>query len=251
MGITFLYQSTDSASRLWSSLPYFMISLSLNILITLTIVTQLLLHTRNLRATLGRAGSGGLYNTVVTMLIESSAVYAVISLLVIGPWVSGNHIADNFLSILTRTQVRASLHPADTGQPNILVDDSGNARITDFGLATVTQNPDTMQDPSCQHGHTRRGPTDYQTPGMCVLQSSPLIFIKQKNRTIACSPPQGTDKAVMLWKKPKSVTAEHSTAFVPVPIDASASAPASHQVQCIPLPLASAHHRVSRRTRQQ
>ena len=111
MGITFLYQSTDSASGLWSSLPYFTISLSLNILITLMIVTRLLLHTRNLRAALGRAGSGGLYNTVVTMLIESSAVYAVISLLVIGPWVSGNHIADTFLSILTQTQVRASLHP--------------------------------------------------------------------------------------------------------------------------------------------
>ena len=41
-----------------------------------------------------------------------------------------------------------------TGQPNILVDESGNAHIADFGLTTVTQNPDTMQDLSCQHGHT-------------------------------------------------------------------------------------------------
>lgn len=29
----------------------------------------------------------------------------------------------------------------DTAQPNILVDDSGQARITDFGLATIPQDP--------------------------------------------------------------------------------------------------------------
>ena len=36
------------------------------------------------------------------------------------------------------------------------MDESGNARIVDFGLATVTQNPDSMQNTSCQHGHTPR-----------------------------------------------------------------------------------------------
>ena len=37
------------------------------------------------------------------------------------------------------------------GQPNILVDNSGNARIADFGLATVTQNQDSVRNTSCQH----------------------------------------------------------------------------------------------------
>ena len=41
-------------------------------------------------------------------------------------------------------------------QVNILVDESGDARIADFGRTTVTQNPDSMQSTSCQHGYTPR-----------------------------------------------------------------------------------------------
>ena len=41
-------------------------------------------------------------------------------------------------------------------QPNILVDDTGHARITDFGLATVTQNLDSMRSISEDYGHTAR-----------------------------------------------------------------------------------------------
>jgi serine/threonine protein kinase len=40
-------------------------------------------------------------------------------------------------------------------QPNVLIDDSGHARIADFGLATVTQNIDSGSA-SYQHGHTAR-----------------------------------------------------------------------------------------------
>ena len=42
------------------------------------------------------------------------------------------------------------------GQPNILVDDCGNARIADFGFTTVTQNSDSMGTASCHHGNTPR-----------------------------------------------------------------------------------------------
>jgi len=42
-------------------------------------------------------------------------------------------------------------------QPNILVDDVGHARITDFGLTTVTQNLDSMRTTESEdHGHTAR-----------------------------------------------------------------------------------------------
>ena len=41
-------------------------------------------------------------------------------------------------------------------QPNILVDDTGSARIADFGLTAVTQNPDSTRGASCQHGNTPR-----------------------------------------------------------------------------------------------
>jgi len=41
-------------------------------------------------------------------------------------------------------------------QPNILVDDSGHARIGDFGLATVARASDSLGSTSRQHGHTAR-----------------------------------------------------------------------------------------------
>jgi serine/threonine protein kinase len=41
-------------------------------------------------------------------------------------------------------------------QPNVLVDTSGRARITDFGLATVTQNLDSIRSASAEHGHSAR-----------------------------------------------------------------------------------------------
>jgi serine/threonine protein kinase len=42
------------------------------------------------------------------------------------------------------------------GQPNILVDDSGCPRITDFGLAMVTQNQDSIRSAQGEHAHTAR-----------------------------------------------------------------------------------------------
>ena len=41
-------------------------------------------------------------------------------------------------------------------QPNVLVDTAGRARITDFGLATVTQNLDSIRSASEYQGHTAR-----------------------------------------------------------------------------------------------
>jgi len=41
-------------------------------------------------------------------------------------------------------------------QPNILMDDTGHARITDFGLTTVAQNLDSVRTTSENQGHTAR-----------------------------------------------------------------------------------------------
>ena len=89
-------------------LPYFLISLPLNVLLTLMIVVRLVLHSRRTRNTTGAlARIGGVYRTVATMLIESSALYAMSSLLVIGPLVAKHWAAVMFLPILAETQVRA------------------------------------------------------------------------------------------------------------------------------------------------
>jgi len=114
MGITFIYQTSQPNSSVWNSvaidfgLPYFSISIGLNTLLTLLIVVRLTMHSRNVRTAMGApSGATGLYRAIITMLIESSALYAVNSLLFIGPWGAGSHAADIFLPILAETQVIA------------------------------------------------------------------------------------------------------------------------------------------------
>ena len=52
-------------------------------------------------------GLGGLYKSIATMLVESSALFTVSSVLVIGPWAVENAIANVFVRVLAETQVRA------------------------------------------------------------------------------------------------------------------------------------------------
>jgi hypothetical protein len=86
--------------------PYFAVSISLNVLLTLMIVTRLILHIRNVRNTMGDTHkTGSLYRTIIVMLIESSALYAVIFLLFIGPNAADNALGNTFWPILNETQV--------------------------------------------------------------------------------------------------------------------------------------------------
>ena len=113
MGIAYDYQnSLLELTTAWAGLPYFTISLSLNILLTLMISIRLVLHARSIRTAVGIAGIGKLCNAIVTMLIESCVIYAMSSLLVIGPWSVSSPITNVFLGILPQTQVRA-LHDRD------------------------------------------------------------------------------------------------------------------------------------------
>ena len=113
MGTVFMYQASRPHSSVWNSVainfgvPYLSISVSLNVLLTLMIVTRLVLHCRNIRAAMGSPGGiGGLYKAVVTMLIESCALYAVNSLLFIGSWGTGSYAANIFMPMLAQAQVR-------------------------------------------------------------------------------------------------------------------------------------------------
>ena len=124
MGIVMLYiqqhgetlDYTPVFSRF--GVPYLSISVSLNVLLTLMIVIRLVLHGRNIRAATGSAaGISGLYNAVSTMLIESCALFAVTSLVVVGAlaWARnedrpqfyhpGTYVVDIFFPILAEAQV--------------------------------------------------------------------------------------------------------------------------------------------------
>jgi hypothetical protein len=114
MGIVFICQTLRPGTFSYSSvglslgLSFYAISVSLNVLLTLMIVIRLVLHNRNIRSAMGTSHKpGGLYNAVVTMLIESCAIYAVTYLLYIGPWSTKNSAQLIFSPILTVAQVRA------------------------------------------------------------------------------------------------------------------------------------------------
>ena len=115
MGVVLIYQNTEVTSCMWSALPCLSISISLNILLTLMIVIQLILHTRNTCTAMGGEGISGVYQAIVTMLIESCTLYAVSSLLVIGSWGTGNYAVNIFFPILTQTQVGAFPQPRSLG----------------------------------------------------------------------------------------------------------------------------------------
>jgi len=88
--------------------PYFSIAFALNVLLTLMIITRLVLHRKNIRDAMGTtAGVGGLYKAVITILVESAALYAVTFLMYVGPWATKSSLQYIFLQILAQTQVIA------------------------------------------------------------------------------------------------------------------------------------------------
>ena len=114
----FIYLSTELVDAPpWVALPYFTISLSLNIILTLMIVIRLILRARETRAALGITGIGGLSKAIVTMLVESSTLFAVSSLLVLGPWSARSGVVNIFFPVLSENQVRASPRQRSSDMP--------------------------------------------------------------------------------------------------------------------------------------
>ena len=112
MGIVTIYYASQPNSHLLRGttinfgLPYFTISVGLNVILTLMISVRLILHCRNIQGSMGSTpGGSSLYRTIIAMLIESSALYAIASLLFIGPYATSNSASDIFLPILAEVQV--------------------------------------------------------------------------------------------------------------------------------------------------
>lgn len=111
MGAIVLYKSSRPGSSLWSGvtvnfgLPYFTIECSLNIFLTLLIAGRLFYHSRNFSKLVPDSKSPTIYSNVITMVVESCAIYAVTSLLFIGPYAANNYASDIFLPLLSQVQV--------------------------------------------------------------------------------------------------------------------------------------------------
>ena len=66
-----------------------------------------------------RATANGLYKTIVTILVESFALYTVNFLLFIGTWGSKSYFVYTFFPALVETQVRALLSSFPPTHPNV------------------------------------------------------------------------------------------------------------------------------------
>lgn len=163
MGIWFVYQNSqpDSVSNALGAgagVPYFAISISLNILLTLLIVSRLIVHSKNIRKAMGaNGGTGGVYNAIITMLTESSALYAVSSVLFIVPWSRGSWVADIFLPILAQNQVIApfliTLRVANQSaltSKTIVSENVGSMQFRTQGEST-TDNTESIPDVDFRH----------------------------------------------------------------------------------------------------
>lgn len=109
MGIAFIWQNSLhdlSTASVSFGIPYYSISLSLNVILTSMIVARLILHSKNLQSAMGTtAKTGGLYKAIVTMLVESCALYAITYLLFMAPWSAGSFVGNAFFPILAEVQV--------------------------------------------------------------------------------------------------------------------------------------------------
>ena len=110
MGITYIYKlstpGVDDAIEFETS--YLSVSISLNILLTLMIITRLILHRRNFQNSLSTEHGGGrLYTALITMFIESYALYAITLLLYIPSNAANSWIATILSKFVGPAQVRA------------------------------------------------------------------------------------------------------------------------------------------------
>ena len=88
---------------------YYSVCLSLNVLLTLMIITRLVLHKRDIRHATGTSdGTTKLYTTVIMMLVESYALYAIAFILYIISFTLDASVAAVFSQVLSGIQVCAT-----------------------------------------------------------------------------------------------------------------------------------------------
>lgn len=113
-GIVFLCKDLEPNGGTWGTFtvnfdhPSLLTSLTLNVLLTLMIIARLVLHSRSVKNAMGPSDTTNrVYKTVVTVLVESFALYTVGFLLFIGTWSARSYLVYTFFPVLVETQVRA------------------------------------------------------------------------------------------------------------------------------------------------
>ncbi|KAF9457973.1 hypothetical protein BDZ94DRAFT_1174538 [Collybia nuda] len=109
LGILFLKQIGSGTQTPWQAhginytSPYYSMSLALNILVTIMIVTRLFLCRHRINRVMGRS-HGTQYTYLAAMIIESAAIYSTFSLLFLVPFAFQNPLSQLFLQALSPVQ---------------------------------------------------------------------------------------------------------------------------------------------------
>ena len=155
MGVTYICQASKMAhgrvAVIDFATSYFLVSLSLSILLTLMIVARLILHRRNLQKATGTLDSpAGLYTTVITMLIESYAFYVVTFLVYIVPWEVGSKVTALFSRLPAAVQVCAIFAflrcTATFGYHSLIVTATGHRPISHYYTSCKPESIDERHD---------------------------------------------------------------------------------------------------------
>ncbi|RDX57160.1 hypothetical protein OH76DRAFT_19488 [Lentinus brumalis] len=107
MSILTLYQASRPTASLWThttvqfSLPYFSISIALNILLTLLLVGRLFYMSERAKRAIGREHAAT-YSSIASMLIESAVPYAVTGLIFIITYARNSNVQNLVLPVLSQ-----------------------------------------------------------------------------------------------------------------------------------------------------
>ena len=113
LSVVWLIQVSAPASSPWGSLsnnainftaPYFWMSLSLNISMTIAICARLLFYRHRITRVLG-PNHGTQYTSVAAMIVESSFIYSAFALLFLIPFALNNPIQNAFIQLMGEIQV--------------------------------------------------------------------------------------------------------------------------------------------------
>jgi len=109
LGICFLKQVGATSQSPWAAsginftIPYYSMSLALNILVTILIVIQLLIYRNRISKVLGKA-HGAEYASVAAMIVESAAMYSSFALLFLVPFALNHPLSQIFIQSLPPVQ---------------------------------------------------------------------------------------------------------------------------------------------------
>lgn len=112
MGVLWLIQISQTGpfenSAINWTIPYFTLSLSLNVLVTIAIVLRLLSYRHRITNVLG-SSHGSQYTSIAAMIVESAAIFSAFSICFLVPFALSSSISSIFLQALGQVQISATL----------------------------------------------------------------------------------------------------------------------------------------------